>query len=711
MIRYYLFIFYLFFVFTVFAQPISVSEICASNSFIMTDNYGDFDDWVELYNNTENDIDLSQYYVSDDLENPQKFQIPESLVLPAKSYLLLWCDNEPEQGVDHLGFKLSASGEDFLISNSNSELIDAISFGQQKENVSFGKLGQFSDKFVYFDYPTPNKYNQDFIYEIDDFYIECDPSDFDYIYEHYSEDYYIPVTLTYKDSTWTDTQMRIRGDSSRTYPKKSLKINFGEKKFINGRDKINLNGEYLDYSYQRSIITSLVYRESGHPSFYAKPVRLFLNGEFFGFYANIENIDEDFLFNWQINADSNVYKAVLDGSCLSSHDDVYYHWEKKIDEEGNRGDLQSLIDNLDQISDDEYYTFCQQNFEYDAMINIIACNTLLASGSTYYHNYYMFNIEPNSQKWMMLPWDMDRSMTHYGLHFSYQRSTRSNEFDNPFMERALLCSPIKNDLMNRIRDLNSTIFNADYLYPKMDHLQNLFEPEILLDYTDQIELVSEYTDAIEADKLFIYQRINYLENQFKNEPYTFKIIGSQYNETENNITLIWEEAKDPQNRDLVYTIKHSSSTTFLQENTIIYTTTDTTLTLPFSNELLDQAWTVSVSNGLYSIDGFNKINLFEDMSFDQDVHILGKVKNYPNPFIQFNNIQFILSEPTNVTLEIFNVRGQKIFELEHTKHNVGINIISWDGKNKDHEIVSNGVYLFQLKAKDVTYTGKMIKLK
>ena len=81
--------------------------------------------------------------------------------------------------------------------------------------------------------------NSSLIAEVKSYFITCDPDDFKYIYDHHEQDHYIPITFTYAGKTWTDVKMRIRGDDSRLYPKKSLKINFGIEKFIDGQDKLN----------------------------------------------------------------------------------------------------------------------------------------------------------------------------------------------------------------------------------------------------------------------------------------------------------------------------------------------------------------------------------------------------------------------------------------------------------------------------------------
>ena len=245
---------------------------------------------------------------------------------------------------------------------------------------------------------------------IEDYYITCDPDSFAYIYENWKRDLYVPIHLTHRGQTWRDTEMRIRGDSSRELPKKSLKIRFPSTPFHDGNDRINLNAEYLDPSYLRTVLASRLFRDTRHPAFLAEHARLFLNGAFLGLYVRVENMDEHFLRRNGLHRGGNLYKATLDGACLSTMDNVDYHWEKKTNESEDRDDLRNLIFLINAVPDKEYLNFSHGYLAYDGMVNIIALNMLLANGSTYYHNYYMFHDVMGTGKWSMFPWDTDRDL-------------------------------------------------------------------------------------------------------------------------------------------------------------------------------------------------------------------------------------------------------------------------------------------------------------
>lgn len=71
-------------------QTLQINEVMSSNSSTIADGTGDYADWVELYNPTAASIDISGYYVTDQLSNPTKYQLPvsASLVIPAGGVLV-----------------------------------------------------------------------------------------------------------------------------------------------------------------------------------------------------------------------------------------------------------------------------------------------------------------------------------------------------------------------------------------------------------------------------------------------------------------------------------------------------------------------------------------------------------------------------------------------------------------------------------------------
>lgn len=120
-------------------SDVVINEISASNKTIMADNEGEFEDWIELYNNSNEAISLAGYALSDDLLERNKWVFP-NLSIEANSYLIIWADNDEKQGENHANFKISARGEELFLSNSYEETIDQISFETQKTDITFGRI-------------------------------------------------------------------------------------------------------------------------------------------------------------------------------------------------------------------------------------------------------------------------------------------------------------------------------------------------------------------------------------------------------------------------------------------------------------------------------------------------------------------------------------------------------------------------------------------
>ena len=136
-----------------------VNEILASNNTGEVDEAGDFEDWIELYNNNETDVDLSGFYLTDNGESLQKWIIPAGTILPAKGYLIIWADEEQEEGALHTNFKLSAGGEVVVLSDILSNVLDSVVYGAQISDMAYARIPNGTGNFV-IQQPTFNDNNE-----------------------------------------------------------------------------------------------------------------------------------------------------------------------------------------------------------------------------------------------------------------------------------------------------------------------------------------------------------------------------------------------------------------------------------------------------------------------------------------------------------------------------------------------------------------------
>ena len=132
--------------------PIVINELMADNDNIITDPQGDYDDWLELHNLTDNAVLLTGMYLSDKEDEPTKWQFPENTEIPANGYLIVWLDENGEDAPDglHANFKLSKNGETIMLVDTDTRgntVLDSVTFGEQETDVAFGRWPNGTGEF------------------------------------------------------------------------------------------------------------------------------------------------------------------------------------------------------------------------------------------------------------------------------------------------------------------------------------------------------------------------------------------------------------------------------------------------------------------------------------------------------------------------------------------------------------------------------------
>lgn len=140
-------------------QPLLyINEFMADNDNTIADELGNYSDWVELYNGDTEAVFLADYYLTDKLDNPDKWQMPEMYLQPGE-FVLFWADDNPTYGDRHTNFKLSKGGEAIGIYNGMGAVVDEISFGAQESDVSYGRLPDGDSNWIFFTATTPGESN------------------------------------------------------------------------------------------------------------------------------------------------------------------------------------------------------------------------------------------------------------------------------------------------------------------------------------------------------------------------------------------------------------------------------------------------------------------------------------------------------------------------------------------------------------------------
>jgi hypothetical protein len=159
------------------SEDLVINEILAINDNVVQNEFGDYADWIELYNNTNSSLSTNELFLTDDSTNLLKWNIPD-INIPANGYLILWADEKHNEGIKHTNFKLANGGEKLILSNNSGQIIDYLNFPTQSTNVGYARIPNGTGNFVY---NTPSfGYDNDFaiVSSINQSKLSCYPNPF-----------------------------------------------------------------------------------------------------------------------------------------------------------------------------------------------------------------------------------------------------------------------------------------------------------------------------------------------------------------------------------------------------------------------------------------------------------------------------------------------------------------------------------------------------
>jgi len=139
-------------------KEIVINEVMSANTSYMTDQDGEYDDWIELHNTSNKIVDLSGWILTDNPSIPDKYRMPAGTKIPAKGYLIIWADEDGKQTGLHANFKLSAAGEPLILSDKAGNQIDRILMPPLENDLSYTRKKNGTGDFVIHT-PTFNRNN------------------------------------------------------------------------------------------------------------------------------------------------------------------------------------------------------------------------------------------------------------------------------------------------------------------------------------------------------------------------------------------------------------------------------------------------------------------------------------------------------------------------------------------------------------------------
>ena len=136
------------------SAPVHINELMLKNTMSLIDDDGDRSDWVELFNQSDSEIELKDYYLSDDREDLLKWKLPDEKIGPGEYMIIFLSGKDKER---HTGFKVG-KGESLVLTDMSSFSYEEVFFPdeERKINISFGKQ---DGVWKYFGKSTPGREN------------------------------------------------------------------------------------------------------------------------------------------------------------------------------------------------------------------------------------------------------------------------------------------------------------------------------------------------------------------------------------------------------------------------------------------------------------------------------------------------------------------------------------------------------------------------
>jgi len=141
------------------SQGLQINEVMIKNYNSIESFEGKTEDWIEIYNNSTDTIQLSNYFLSDKNDELHKWRFPTSKILPYQFIVVFASGKETNTNVElHSNFKLK-NEESLYLSDFNNNIIDKVENIDINADVTFGRISENNTEKTILDIPSPYSSN------------------------------------------------------------------------------------------------------------------------------------------------------------------------------------------------------------------------------------------------------------------------------------------------------------------------------------------------------------------------------------------------------------------------------------------------------------------------------------------------------------------------------------------------------------------------
>ncbi len=220
-----------------------------------------------------------------------------------------------------------------------------------------------------------------------------------------------PATWIHEDGRREGVQMRLRGNSSRGWPKKSWRIEFPAGMKFQGRRKLNLISSWRE---QTMMIEKLAYdmlEAMGVPASKCKYVLLYINGQYQGVYLDLERVDQSFMQRAGfLDPDGTIYRCGRKNCEMKTYDDFTYQdtWEKETNELLPNTELESFLHAINHTPEPQLLEMLEQRLELEHYLRIMVAEALVTMGTVEDSRSYWLH-DAITGRWSYGPWDFNNT--------------------------------------------------------------------------------------------------------------------------------------------------------------------------------------------------------------------------------------------------------------------------------------------------------------
>lgn len=123
-------------------NAIRLNEVLVINENDFQDDFGQQNAWFELFNSSFGTVDVGGCFLSDDINNLQKYRIPKGDIttkIKPRQHALFWADCQPNRGTYHVSFNLEPGRVLYFVAGDGRTIIDQITIPDLAPNQSYGR--------------------------------------------------------------------------------------------------------------------------------------------------------------------------------------------------------------------------------------------------------------------------------------------------------------------------------------------------------------------------------------------------------------------------------------------------------------------------------------------------------------------------------------------------------------------------------------------